>query len=599
MSSATRLMAILLLPLGLALSGCGGSSAETADPVGGSPTPPSQDDTTQPDDSSSDTTPDDTTEPSPGDSDKSSPQVVKTSPEDRSDGFTTTGDVVVSFDSSIDPASVTTGAVSLVGPAGGIAFDIRVENQDIILVPVTNLLGGVAYTVTVDGSIRDIDGNLMGDDYSWQFTTAWSLCSNFYTSTFSLKLGKDTTPKSTLPRPAKGVPYTDPAYKSCVVRIADHESEGLPRQSRNYYSRIQPFNADDSRVLVHSPAGEFHLYDVHNTKYVKELPLGGGSVEPQWHPENPDILYFLPNQGGMTINSFNVVTDEKKVVTDFRRVKSVHGRAGATSILDVWSNAARLWTHWEGSPSRDARYWAFMVENSSGFGLGMITYDLQENVITGVFDYAKDGGGVGAPDHISMSPSGDYVVPSWAGVDVCASRSSLGTAGNPCGMMAYTRDLKSAIGLTDRSPHSDIGIDANGRDVIVASDYSSGWVEMWDLATGQATRLFYIYENGNSTAMHISAKNYDKPGWVLVSTYKEKASGWYAKKLFALEMKANPRILNIAHSYNIVETYYSETHAAVNRDFTRISFNSNWDTGDMYNIDAYMVVLPKNAVPYQ
>jgi len=609
MSSATRLMAALLLPLGLALTGCGGGSVDTGavtDPTGGSPSlpsnpAPSDPVPSDPSDPSTDPAPGDNLPPEDDGSDKQAPRIVKTTPEDRSDSVTTTGSIVVEFDEVIDPASISASGIHFTGPLGTVEYDFAVNDAEIVLVPRNNLSGGASYTVTIDAAITDLAGNPMGSTHSWQFTTARGVCSDVYSASFSLVLGKHTALTSgSLLKPVKGVPYKDPAYKSCVVRVADHEKEGLPTQSRNYYSRIQPFNADDSRMLVFSPAGEFHLYDAQTTKYIRKLYLGGGSVEPQWHPTNPDIVYVLPNQGGMTISSVNVETGAKNVVADFRNVKSIHGRSGATSILQVWSNAARLWTHWEGSPSRDARYWGLMVETSSGSPLGMITYDLQENVITGVFDYAKDGNGIAPPDHISMSPSGNYVVPSWNGNGAnCPSRSQLGTRNYPCGLMSYTRDFSSAKGLTVRGPHSDIGIDAGGRDVIVAGDYDSGWVEMWDLGTGQATRLFLIYENGNSTAMHISAKNYDKPGWFLVSTYMEKAPGWYANKLFAVEMKATPRILNIAHSYNIVESYYSETHAAVNRDFTRISFNSNWNTANMNNVDAYMVVLPKHAVPYR
>jgi hypothetical protein len=164
--------------------------------------------------------------------------------------------------------------------------------------------------------------------------------------------------------------------------------------------------------------------------------------------------------------------------------------------------------------------------------------------------------------------------------------------------MAFSRNLKSATALSSRAEHSDLGFDANGRDVYVYSSYVSGWVSMVDVATGARTHLWQIYENGNSTAMHISAKNFDKPGWVLISTYKEKntGSGWYANKIMAVELRANPRILNIAHTYNRASNYWSEVHASVNRDFTKILFNSNWGSGND-DMDVYKIVLPDHAVP--
>lgn len=425
------------------------------------------------------------------------------------------------------------------------------------------------------------------------------LCEGFYDDRFALIEGRDTTPPASgLDQPAKAEPYADPAYGSCVVRMTDHEAEDLPGFARNDYSRRQPFNADDTRALIYSQQAKWHLYDTADMSYVRELPgLKAGSVEPQWHPTNPDLMYIMENHGGMTISEYNVVTDAVRVVADFRNVNSIAGRPGATSLTDIWPSAARAWTKGEGAPSADARYWALQVETADFQPLGMVTYDMQTDSIVGVFDFATDGGGIGRPDHISMSASGEYVVPSWNAPGMnCASRDALGTTNAPCGLMSYTRDFSRGIGLTVRGPHSDLGLDANGRDVIVAGDYDTGWVEMWDLATGENTKLWQIYENGNSTAMHISARNFDKPGWVLVSTYMEKAPGWYAQKLMAVETKANPRILNIAHSYNTVETYFSETHAAVNRDFTKILFNSNWQTANMLNIDAYMVTLPSGAV---
>lgn len=349
-------------------------------------------------------------------------------------------------------------------------------------------------------------------------------------------------------------------------------------------------------MLVYSQGGVWHTYDVESLEKDRKLDVVGAQIEPQWHPTDPDLMFVMQHQGGMTIDTYNVKTDERKTVTDFRKLASIANHPGATSLTNVWPNAARAWTKSEGAPSADARYWALQVETIDFKPLGMITYDMQENAVVGVYDFATDGGGVGRPDHISMSPSGDFVVPSWSN-DSCKSREELGTVSKPCGKMSFSRDFSTAVGLNMRSPHSDLGIDANGRDIVVAGDYQSGWVEMWDLATGENTKLWQIYENGNSTAMHVSAKNFDKPGWVLISTYMEKKPGWYVQKLMAVETKASPRILNIAHTYNTVETYFSETHATVNRDFTKVAFNSNWQTANMLDIDTYIVSLPEDAVP--
>lgn len=448
-------------------------------------------------------------------------------------------------------------------------------------------------TPVTDVSVSDASGTVPAKKYAVP-----SGCVNFYEPDFKMTEGKDETPPAKgFAKPIKGNAYTDPAYTTCVVRATDHDAEGLTGFARNDYSRRQPFNADESKMLVYSQGGTWHTYDVETLEKDKRLAVTGGRIEAQWHPTDPDLLFVMPDNGGMTIHTYNIKTDEKKTVADFRKLESIAGHPGATSLTDIWPSAARAWTKSEGAPSADGRYWALQVETSAFAPLGLITYDMKTNTIKGVYDFKRDGNGIGRPDHVSISLSGDYVVPSWSGAGICASANALGTVGKPCGLMSFSSDFKSAVGLGTRSPHSDIGRDANGRDIMVAGNYESGWVEMLDLATGENTKLWQIFENNNGTAMHISARNIDKPGWVLISTYMEKKPGWYAQKIMAVETKAAPRILNIAHTYNTVDTYFSETHAAVNRDFTKVVFNSNWNTGNMLNIDTYIVTLPENAVP--
>lgn len=527
------------------------------------------------------------------------PAVLFTDPVNHAEGVAVDSKVSISFDQPIDPASVTASSMQLVGPAGNVTVDIAVQQNVITLSPRSALAGGASYTAVAGSDIRSVDGVYLGIDYSWQFATATAvagLCADFYSADFALVAGKHkASPSSSLSKPARGSTYSDPAYKTCVARVSDASGEHGIGWVRNDYSRRQAFNADDSRYLTVGRYGRWFLHDTSTTKTVRELPLGGGSVEPQWHPTDPDILFVFDHSGGYTIRTHNVRTDERRVVADFRKVSGIAGYPGMTSITDIWSGAARVWTRWEGSPSRDGRYWGLMVQTSDHKGLGMISYDMETNTITGVYDYARDGGGVIEPDHISMSPSGRYVVPSWASAK-CTSASQLGTRSNPCGLMSFSRDFSTAVGLAVKTSHSDIGVDASGRDVIVAAEYETGYLAMWDLGTGARTNLWHIWENGGGTALHVSAKSFNKPGWALVSTYSGSGDLWHRNKIFAIEMVAAPRILNIAHTYNTYSNYWTEPHAAVNRDFTRIMFNSNWRSGTD-DADAYMITLPQHAIP--
>ena len=419
-------------------------------------------------------------------------------------------------------------------------------------------------------------------------------CSALYSNTFALVSGLDQSPIANLSKPVKGVSALDPSYGTCMTRVTDFANEGPAGFARNDYSRRQAFNADESFLLIYAQDGYWHLYDATDLSYIRKLSLGGGSVEPQWHPTDPNLLFKLPNNGGLSIMTHNVLTDAVVTVADFRNVASINGYPGVTSIQGIWPNAARISTKNEGSPSKDARYWGLQVENSAfTASYGAITYDLQTNTITGVYDFAANG--TGGPDHISMSPSGDYVVPSW-NANKCANATNLGTTTNPCGLMAFSRDFSTAVGLSEIGPHSDVTTDINGNDVIVISNYQSGFVESIDLATGQVTNLFNIYVNNSATAMHISGKAYNKPGWVLISTYATtQADQWWTKKIIAVEIAANPRVLNISHTYSNEVSYWTQPQATVNKDFTKILFNSNWGSNSE-DTDAYMIELPTTAL---
>lgn len=405
-------------------------------------------------------------------------------------------------------------------------------------------------------------------------------------------------PAGVFARPEKGRWYRDPMFGACAVRLTDHEREPPEGFARNDYSRRQPFNADDSLVLVNARNGYWHIYDSETLEHVRRLNLGGGSVEPHWHPHDPDILYVLPNNGGMRLMTYNVRTDERRTVADFSADIPIATHPEADHIRDLWPQAARLLTRSEGSPSMDARFWAFQVETADFKPLGMITYDLARNRILGAYDFITDGGGIGRPDHLSMSPLGRHVVVSWNGTQLdCPGRWRLGTRDRPCGLMAFSPDFRKATGLAVRGPHSDIALKRNGDEVVVISNYVSGKLEMISLEDGSVTPLWDIYDGRSSAAMHISGKAYDKPGWVLVSTYaSRRGRPWYADRIMAVELTASPRIVNLASTFNAGNSYFSEPHAAVNRDFSRIIYNTNWGSGRESDVDAHLVRVPPNAL---
>lgn len=376
---------------------------------------------------------------------------------------------------------------------------------------------------------------------------------------------------STVNKPSRGLSQAETAFKTCEVRVTDHTSDGTSGFSRNDYSRRQAFNTDNTKLLTYSYDGSWHLYDAVTYKHLSRLSGPAADAEPQWSATDPNVLYYLPTNGvGMKVYELNVSTGASKVVGDL-----------GARLKAKWPGAFAAWTKSEGSPSADGRYFCFMVDNSSWGSVGVVTWDRVTDTILGTYNTNGD-----RPDHVSMSPSGNYCVVS--------GDSARGT-------VAFSRDFSSQRMILNKSEHSDLAIDANGDDVYVAVDYQSnnGDLFMVNLRTGARTALFGTYVNGTATALHVSGKAFRKPGWVVVSTYGDYGSAgkqWLHRKVMAVQLAANPKIYNLAHHRTSENGYWTTPVASVNRDFSKVVFNSNWASGSSMDVDAYMVNIPAALV---
>ena len=383
-------------------------------------------------------------------------------------------------------------------------------------------------------------------------------CNSLYGSSYSPVVGMVDKSIVSLSRPAKGVRQREAAFGSCLYRATDHAKETGTSFVRNDYSRRQAFNADNTYLLTYGYGGKWFLYNANTLQFIRTLAFHG-TAEPHWDATNPKVLYFLPSGGGMTLSKLNVDTNVATVVADFR------GRL-------PWSSAVRVWTRGEGSPSANGRYWCFMAENSSSGMLGLVTYDLVTNTILGTRSMSS------RPNHVSMSPSGKYCVVSSTTV--------------------YSQNLSTSRLLYNGTEHNDLAIGADGRDYYVYTDQAvTGYVTMVDLETGARTSLIPTWIGGTVTSLHISGKAFNKPGWILVSTYKHSGSlKWAHERVIAVQMKANPRIVSLAHHRTYVSGYWVQPHASPSRDFSRVVFNSNWGSTSNMDTDVYMVKLASNML---
>lgn len=372
--------------------------------------------------------------------------------------------------------------------------------------------------------------------------------------------------------PAFQQAISSPVYNTCLIRITSKTANnGIIR--RNDYSRRQAFNADNTRLILSATSGgNWYLHDARSGQSLKTLPYLAGDAEPHWHPTQPEILYYLNTNGiGMTVNELNVESGATRIVGDL-----------GARLRERWPDVTSAWTRAEGSPSADGRYWCFMAETANWQTRGIFIWDMQQDRILGSMNVNA------RPDHVSMSPSGKYCVIS--GDDASGTR-------------AWNHDFSRHTQLHHKSEHSDLALNSRGEDIYVSVDYQSnrGDIYMTHLDSGRRTPLIQLYDNGSSSAVHFSGKSYDKPGWILVSTYGESPDRrgnrkWMQRKIFALGLEASPRIRNISYAHSDSIDYWAEPQATASRDFTRILFNSTWGTRDLNQLSTYMSVIHGNAL---
>jgi hypothetical protein len=393
------------------------------------------------------------------------------------------------------------------------------------------------------------------------------------------------------PKPAKGAIASPATFNTCVVRATDHVADGVTGIARNEFSRRQAFNVDSTKHIVVGSDGYWHVYDAATHAHLIRLPSFGVDPEPQWHATDPNLLYVIPHQGNeLKLKQVDVRTGVVSVVGDF-----------GPQLRTIWPNAGIAYTKDEGSPSKDGRYWCFMVRdpsrsvNGSWAMVGVFTWDRDTNRILSTLAMPNE-----TPDHVSMSPSGRYCVVSSDG---------------PTGTAAFlATDFSQKTPLLNHSTHSDLAIAADGRDVYVAVSYthsalaSDGEFFFRYLDTGEKVTLMEnVYKQPTYIgAVHFSGKAYNKPGWVLMDTDADDGdqgtgqtppTSWMQRRIMAVQLKANPTIYSLAFSRSIYMAGGSAAPlASVNREFTKIAFNSNWGVATASDVDVYMIDLPADAL---
>ena len=393
-------------------------------------------------------------------------------------------------------------------------------------------------------------------------------------------------------QPAPGHSFMDPTFSYTVTRLSDSAKRtavGDEHIIKTDYSRIQAENADGTRLLVlaSNTSGllQYALLDTDGSNLgLLELPSGNvagldylhDETEARWHPQKPEIIRFIKGQnsyvGGLQVYEYNTQKNKVSLLADLRGKLPKH-----------WGKELYGMTHHEGEYSSDGNRLAWSIEtadNNAEEPVGYVAFDLRDGgQVLGTKDYDNRD-----HDHLSISPSGEYVVVS------ARDKTS-----------AFPVDFSTERVLMRETQHSDLCVNAAGQDCYVGVSFDDtdnpdyGWVYMVELSTGKRTRLVNIFGEGN-TSLHLSARGAGRPGWAVLSTYNCSAgdSAELATRLCdrisLIELAEKPRIIPVAWTHSSGENYYAEPHGSLNNDGSRIYFNSDW--GKLGKVDVYRIDIP-------
>ena len=439
------------------------------------------------------------------------------------------------------------------------------------------------------------------------------LCKTTLTGFTALTAGQDKGAMPNTPRPAMGVATEDPTYHSCITRLTDN-AEKHPAQplragdgTRLAPNAQQAFNANDSAFLLRTQNGEWHIYSPQTGKAIRRLTRIAGDAEPQWDPKDPNVLYYMNGDGeGMklfklTIDLSSTGTDNAEQVADF-----------GAEISKIWPTATHARMR-GGAPSFDGNTWCLMADQKNGDNwktLGLFTWNLKEGKLVGKLEnpYAS-------PEYVTTSPSGSHCVAQYPySQGITAYRSNFAT---PYSDSVASQGLQIAQNVYMKYP--DVARNSKGEDVYVGFDVFSipHTVYTVNLTSGKSDKTTLLetgFGDNTDVGVQISGRASNKPGWILLTTFGEQDQGvhnlkgdnakrrWFHRKLFAMNIDTK-EVLSIANDHHdwTEDSSQNKTwprpNGTVNRDFTRMLFDSNWNSMNANDVDAYLVEIPSGAVP--
>ncbi|MBZ5630063.1 MAG: discoidin domain-containing protein, partial [Acidobacteriia bacterium] len=405
-------------------------------------------------------------------------------------------------------------------------------------------------------------------------------------SPFEYVMGDSLFPYSTEAKPAKGGTFTDSTYHVPVTLVSGGIAEGNGSTVVNY-STWNPLSSDGNYLLFNGSVWGrgFVLYDAHTYAYVRAIPSldywNGQDPEPRWDysGSHPSWIYYRKDK---QLRYYDVSDDTDNLVHDF------------TAEFPFIGPSYYIYNGQEGSPSRDSRHWAWMLQNQdSPYDVRIVfTWDKQTETVLG----AKDVSAYGV-NNVMMSPSGQYVYVAYKWT---------GHGGEFDGPHAYRTDFTNPVKPFTEVPHANFGWTKQGHEVIVGGNQFAGpegrdFVGFTRLDTGQTYPIYYnanLGWNGGGVTLAYT----DVQGWTFLSEYGgpyPNPDHWDFMQTWAFELDetktynttVKPRIWRIAFTQCFGGTYDEQANAAMDYSGTRIWWGSNW-RNDGAPMDVYQANLP-------
>lgn len=374
--------------------------------------------------------------------------------------------------------------------------------------------------------------------------------------------------------PAPGASVTDARLGTTQTRVVQTE------RLRHEYSRLDPFNKDQSMILLmYFPEGDWRVYRTATVPYDQSgnLVTTLDMEEPRWDPTDPNLIW---GNREFRIVRVNVQTKETTVIKDFSQDATI------APILKAHPDLYRITMKDEGESLMDKRFWVYEIQGSQEDYRAryLFTWDRQEDKILGMYTIPANQSDI---DWVGMSPKGNWVL-------IGGDASSVG---NLAGLTMANKELTQFHRINFDTAHSDVGLDTAGNEVIVMQNNRTDYIDLIpiDLTTQPIlenggsyagtnhvplVRLFCSSDSpvGLNSGVHISC---NFPGYCVVSTYIEPGlaeQNWLDRSIVLVKLdRAHPRAFYLSKVYGTRGAYWEETQASMTCDGRKIVWATNWN----------------------